>query len=206
MPVMLATEVNDILNLSASTVRNDKFTMFIKYVQEDVCEHLNNYFEDPVIYRDGGEAIEFVRGDTGAPVVADYITDTEARFSSVGFSTVNAYDIAVRGGSQNAGIHHVVSQTSAGGKMTLDSTGVLYNHDMDAMQHYAGGCKISLIMWPKAIKPYIAQMVWFRYASPTPSDIKSEKIDDYSVTFVGSHSYPTESVEGLTKWRNVVMA
>lgn len=201
MPVILSTEIDDIIG---STTPSGS-TKMIRYVQADVCEYLNNYFEDPVIYRDGDGAIEFVRGDTGVAVSADYITDTQAKFSSVGFSTKNAYDIFVRGGSQNAGIHHVVSQTSEGNKMTLDTTGVLYDHDMDGMQHYAGGCKISLINWPEAIKPYIAQMVWHRLKNSTPSDIKSERIDDYSVTYVGGHSYPTETIEGLSKWRNVVM-
>lgn len=207
MAVMKATEVNDILNLTASTSRNDDFTRLIKYVQDDICEYLNNWFEDPIIWREGGSAIEFVRGNTDtATTQADYITDTEAKLSSVGFSTGYEYDIMVRGGGRaNAGIHHVVSLSTAGGTFTLDSTGTLGDVDLSDMQNYAGGCKISLVGWPNALKPYVAQMVWHRYNRPKPSGVISESIDDYSVTYAGSNAYPTETVDGLAKWRRAVM-
>jgi len=205
MAVMKATEINDILNLA--TGNETAFTRLIKYVQNDICEYLNNWFEDPIIYRDGNGAIEFVRGNTAtATTLADYITDTEAKLSSMGFSTAYEYDIMVRGGGRgNAGIHHVVSLTTEGNKFTLDSTGVLVPVDMDGMQNYEGGCKISLVGWPNALKPYVAQMVYHRFKQPTPSGIRSESIDDYSVTYVNGHSYPTETVAGLAKWRNAIL-
>ena len=207
MAVIQATEIADILNLAASTARNDAFDRLIPMVQDDVCEYLNNYFADPIVYRDGDGAIEFVRGDTAAATtLADYITDTEAKLSSVGFSTDFEYDILVEGGGgSNAGIHHVKGLTTEGNKFTLNSTGTLYPVDMDDMAHYAGGCKISLVNWPKAIKPYVAQMVYHRWKKATPSDVKSESIDDYSVTYVGGNAYPSETVAGLKKWRKAVL-
>jgi len=206
MAVMKATEINDILNLTADTARNDAFTRLILLVQSDACEYMNNYFADPIVYRDGDVSFEFVRGDTGVGVTADYITDTEARLSSVGFSTAFEYDIVVEGGGgYNAGIHHVVDLTTKGGKFTLDSTGTLYPVDMDGMQNYVGGCRISLVGWPQGIKPYIAQMVWHRYDKPKPSGAISERIDDYSVTYAGSYAYPSEAVAGLNKWRKAVL-
>ena len=205
MAVIKTTEIEDIIGLAHSTKRDDRIKTLLPMVQEDVCEYLNNYFEDPIIYYDGDGAIEFVRGDTGVGVVADYITDTQAKLSSMGFSTDYEYDIMVRGGGPNAGIRHVVSLTSAGGKFTLDSTGALYNVDMDDMTNYAGGCRISLITWPKAIKPYVAQMIMHRIERPKPSGAISERIDDYAITYVGGYSYPAETIEGLKKWRNAVL-
>ena len=205
MAVMKATEINDILNLA--TGNETAFTRLIKYVQDDICEYLNNWFEDPIIYRDGNGAIEFVRGNTAtATTLADYITDTEAKLSSMGFSTAYEYDIMIRGGGRgNAGIHHVVSLTTEGNKFTLDSTGVLVPVDMDGMQNYEGGCKISLVGWPNALKPYVAQMVYHRFNKPAPSGIRSESIDDYSVTYVNGYPYPAETVAGLAKWRNAIL-
>ena len=206
MAVMKATEINDILNLTADTARNDAFTRLILLVQSDACEYMNNYFADPIVYRDGDLALEFVRGDTGVGSTADYITDTDEGLSSAGFSTAFEYDIVVEGGGgYNAGIHHVKSLTAAGNKFTLDSTGVLYPVDMDDMENWVGGCRISLVSWPAAIKPYIAQMVWHRYNKPQPSGALSERIDDYSITYAGGYAYPSEAVEGLDKWRKAVL-
>ena len=107
MAVIQSTEIEDLLNLGASTSAEDAFDRLIPMVQADVCEYLNNYFADPIIYRDGDGSLEFVRGDTAAATtLADYITDTEAKLSSVGFSTDFEYDILVEGGGgANAGIH-----------------------------------------------------------------------------------------------------
>jgi len=205
MAVIKTTEIEDIIGLAHSTKRDDRIKTLLPMVQADLCEYLNNYFEDPVIYRDGDGNIEFVRGDTSAAVAADYITDTGAKFSSIGFSTEYGFDIMVRVGGPNAGIHHVVSLTSEGNKLTLDSTGALYNLDMDGAINYPGGCKISLVTWPKAIKPYVAQMIMHRIDRPKPSGAISERIDDYAITYVGGYSYPAETIEGLKKWRNAVL-
>lgn len=205
MSIINMDEVKTLLRLTDNTY-DEEIEMLIPLVQDDVCEYLNNYFADPIIYRDGNTALEFVRGDTDdTSTSADYITDTDARLSSVGFSTAHEYDVLVEGGGANAGIHHVTALTTAGGKFTLDSTGVLIDLDMDDMQNFPGGCRISLIYWPKAIKPYVAQMIWHRIDKPKPSGAKAETIDDYSITYAGAHTYPTETLQGLSKWKNAIL-
>ncbi len=196
MAVMGATEIDDILNLSASTAREDDFTRLILLVQDDICEYMNNWFEDNVIYRDAAGGIAFVKG---AP---DTITDDESKFSTIGFAA--GMDVAVRGGS-NKGIHNLAAAVA--GTLTLDTTNAVIDQDQDATFHLVGSMTISRMDWPVGIKPYIAQMVYHRYDKPTPNSVQSERIDDYAVSFanVGSYSYPAETVAGLSKWRRMVL-
>jgi hypothetical protein len=46
-------------------------------------------------------------------------------------------------------------------------------------------------------------MVWHMIDKPKPDNVKSESIDDYSVTYVGSHKYPESVAKGLEKYKNV---
>jgi len=195
-------DVKRILQITDSTYDLEIETL-LPIVQDDICEYLNNYFSDPIVYRDGDKALEFVRGTTGTTdVSADYITDTDANFKTSGFTTDRQYDILVDGGGfGNSGIHHVRSLSTAGGTMTLDSTGALNDVDMDDMDNATGRCRISLIVWPKSLKMYVAQMVWWMIKQAKSLDIKSERIDDYSVTYVNGHAYPERVIKGLQKYR-----
>ena len=55
-------------------------------------------------------------------------------------------------------------------------------------------------------------MVWYHAQEPSASDVISEKIDDYSVTYVGGGAqggsrgaYPASILAGLNKYRLVKM-
>ena len=200
--ISTVAEIKSILGITATTY-DTQMGVLLPMVQEDICDYLNNYFNDPIVYRDGNTAIEFVRGNTDTGTTqADYITDTEALFKTMGFTTDRQFDILIEGGGlDNAGIHHVVSMTTAGGTITLDSTGVLNDVDMDGMYNNAGGCKISLVVWPKAIKVYVAQMIWWLIKRSKSTDVQSERIDDYSVSYVNGHAYPKSIISGLSKYR-----
>ena len=65
--------------------------------------------------------------------------------------------------------------------------------------------KVSRVNWPKGIKLPVAQMINYLIEHPQPSDIKSETIDDYSVTYVGTNTYPSRVVDGLMKYRKAVL-
>jgi hypothetical protein len=198
-------DVKDILGLTGTTY-DEQIEIYMPVVQDDICDYLNNYFEDPIIYKQSAAAFEFVRGTTGTTdVSADYITDTNADFSTAGFTTDREFDICVRGGGGNAGIHHVASMTTAGGKMTLDSTGVLVDLDMDNSYQSPGAVRISLVNWPKPIRLIAAQMIWYLIKRIKETDVQSERIDDYSITYAGSNAYPTRVLSGLAKYRQVVM-
>ena len=174
MAIITLDEVKDILSIDGDSYDND-IDRLIPYVQDDVCEYCNNYFQDKYVYRDSPSYISFVRGTTGDS------------------------------GYSNAGIHHVTS--AAAGQLKLDSTGELISQDPDDTQdnNWIGDIKISRVKWPRAIKLPVAQMIHYLIEHPRPSDIKSETIDDYSVTYVGSHTYPDRVVQGLRKYRRAIV-
>ena len=175
---------------------NDDIDNMIPVVEKDVCDYLNNYFEDRIIFVQYNGGIAFVKGATEA----DKITDDNQHFSTAGF--VAGMDVAVRGGS-NAGIYTLAAVSS--GTLTLDSTGAILSQDQDNTYNPAGAIRISRIGWPEELKPYIAQMIWYRINKSRPNNILSEKIDDYSVTYINGNAYPTETLSGLKKFRRVVL-
>ena len=200
MSIITVDEVKDILNIDGSSYDND-INRLIPYVQEDICAYCNNYFQDGYVYRESMSYISFVRGSTGSS--ADNIVDNDSKFLARGF--LSDMDIVVEGGYSNVGFHHVV--TAAAGKLTLDSTGEIIGQDPgDTVDdNYIGMLKVSRVNWPRAIKLPVAQMIHYLIENPKPSDIKSETIDDYSVTFVGMHSYPDRVAQGLRKYRRAVV-
>lgn len=164
----------------------------IPQVEYDLCSYLNNWFEDPTIFVHHGAGLAFTKGSTEA----DKIVDDNQDFSTAGFSA--GMDIVVRGGS-NAGIYTLVAVSTA--QLTLTSTGVLVTQDQDVSYNAIGGIKISRIQWPQEIKPYIAQMIYYRINRSRPDNKQSESIDDYSVTYINGNPYPTEILNGLVKWK-----
>ena len=166
----------------------------IPQVEEDVCEYLNNYFEDNIIYVNKVSGLAFVGGGP------DTITDDNADFSTAGFES--GMDVAVRGGS-NYGIHTLAGVTA--GTLTLDSSNALVDQDQDVSFNHVGGIKISRINWPANLKPYIAKMVWYRMNKSRPDNVKSERLDDYSITYINGNAYPAEVLEGLRKFRKAVL-
>ena len=200
MAIITLDEVKDILSIDGDSYDND-IDRLIPYVQDDVCEYCNNYFQDQYVYRDSPSYISFVRGTTGDS--GDVIKDADSLFLEKGF--LSDMDITVEGGYSNAGIHHVTS--AAAGQLKLDSTGELISQDpADTLDNnWIGDIKISRVKWPRAIKLPVAQMIHYLIEHPRPSDIKSETIDDYSVTYVGSHTYPDRVVHGLRKYRRAIV-
>jgi hypothetical protein len=166
--------------------------LLIPQVEYDLCSYLNNWFEDQTIYVHQGSGLAFTKGTTEA----DKIVDDNQDFSTAGF--VAGMDIVVRGGS-NAGIHTLAAVSTA--QLTLTSTGILVSQDQDVSYNVIGGIKISRIQWPQEIKPYLAQMVWYRLNRSKPDNVASERIDDYSVTYINGNPYPTETIKGLARFK-----
>jgi hypothetical protein len=130
---------------------NANIADLIPIVTRDVCDYLNNYFEDRVVYVNKYGGLAFV---SGSP---DTITDDQSDFTTAGFTS--GMDIAVRGGS-NHGIYTLSGV--AAGTLALDTTGEVIDQDQDVTFNSVGGIRISRINWPSALKPYIAQMINYR--------------------------------------------
>ena len=191
--LMTTAEVKSILRITDTTHDTD-IEFFLPYVAKDIIENCNNGFQDGYIYRKSSSALEFVRGDSDT---YDSITDTEAEFVKHGFR--DGMDIVVEGGYSNVGLYSIDSAST--GKLLLDEYEVLENQDQDDTAHVIGTIKISRVKWPDALKLPAAKMVWYLIKQAKVDDVKSESLDDYSITYVGSHAYPTRIADMLNKWR-----
>ena len=116
MAIITLDEVKDILGIDGDSYDND-IDRLIPFVQDDILEYTNNYFQDRYVYRESFSYISFIRGTTGDS--GDVIIDDDSKFLQKGF--LSDMDIVVEGGAANVGVHHVSS--AAAGQLKLDSTG-----------------------------------------------------------------------------------
>ena len=125
-----------------------------------------------------------------------------AEFIEKGF--LSGMDIIVQGGGANVGLHSVSSAST--GRLLLSEYGILIDQDQDdtSDDNYIGTVLISRVKWPKALKLPAAKMVWSLIDNAKVSDVKSEKLDDYSITYIGGNAYPSVITEMLQKWRRPV--
>ena len=200
MALMTVREVKRFLRISESDSTYDALIAeYLPIVEQDVCEYLNNYFEDRAIFVDHGAGLAFVRGNTLTSVVsADYVTDDNDAFSTAGFAA--GMDVVIVGGS-NEGIYTVASVSS--GTLTMTSTGEFVAQDQDLFYKTPGRIRIARIVWPDALKPIAAKMLWYQVDNAKPNGAISEKIDDYSITYAGSNAYPSQLVHQLSRYRQV---
>jgi hypothetical protein len=200
MALLTVAECQSLLRLTTSQYSTQIATL-IPCIERDICLHCNNWFADTVIYREAVGGIAFARGDTSTGTTSpDTITDDQDYFTTIGFR--DGTDIVVFGGS-NEGIYTISSVTTD--TLTLTSTGEVEDQDQDLSHHSVGPIRIARINWPRNLKPIAAQMVWSLLDKPRQGDVKSESIDDYSVTFAGEHMYPSRLVQGLSPYRRAIL-
>jgi len=180
-----------------STTYDTLIALYIPIIEEDITCYLDNWFEDKVIFVDKGGGLAFTRGDTlTTSSDADYITDDNDEISTAGFAA--GQDVAIRGGS-NFGIYSIASVTTA--VMTMTSTGEFVTQDQDDSFNNVGMIKISRIIWPEALKPIASKMIWYQMDHNKPDGAISERVDDYSISFVNGREYPMQLLNQLNKWK-----
>jgi hypothetical protein len=200
MPLLTVDECKQMLGLEDNTY-NTRIALFVPYVQDDIKDYCNNEFADTVIYRVSNSALEFVRGSTATTTTrADKIVDGQDYISTSGFKA--GMDIVVWGGS-NQGFYTIASVSTD--TLTLTSTGDIEDQSQSAYHRSPGDIVVARVRWPKALKPIAARMVWSLIDKPTQGDIKSESVDDYSVTYAGNHAYPERVISGLRQYRKVIL-
>ena len=192
---MTTAEVKSVLGITTTTY-DSQIAFFLPIVEDDLIQYLNNTFSDGYVYKESGSALSFVRGDSDT---ADYIGDTEAEFVEKGF--LSGMDIIVQGGGANVGLHSVSSAST--GRLLLSETGVLISQAQNDTKddNCVGNILISRVKWPNALKLPAAKMIWSLIDNAKVSDVKSEKLDDYSITYIGGNAYPTAITDMLSKWR-----
>ena len=169
----------------------------IPIVQDDAIRYCNTAFQDNSIFSEGS-ALATVRGDP------DTITDSESNWVNYGF--LGGMTVYIEGGGgTNMGAYDVDSV--AVGTLTLKSVNQLIDQDIDdADAQPFNILRVSRINWPVGIELPAAQMVWFQVKNIKQDDVKSERIDDYAVTYGDSQaSYPDRILQSLNKYRLVRM-
>jgi hypothetical protein len=200
MALLSVDECKQYLNLTDGT-HDARIALLIPAVQADISEYCNNAFADTVIYRESGSALEFVRGSTlTTSTEADKITDAQDYISTSGFTA--GMDIIVIGGS-NQGYYTIASVSTD--TITLTSTGDIEDQSQTTYHRWPGNIAVARVKWPKALKPTAAKMVWHLLDQVKSGDVKSESIDDYSVTYAGDHAYPERVIAGLRQYKRAVL-
>lgn len=205
MALMTTAEVKSILGITASTY-DSQIATFIPFVEDDLLAYLNNTFPDGYVFRQSGSDLSFVRGDSDT---TDFIGDTGAEFIEKGFLDGMDIHVKTQHGSANDGLYNISSATT--GKLKLTEFGILIDQDQNDTKddHAIGSILVSRVNWPNAIKLPAAKMVWSLIDNAKVSNVQSEKLDDYSVTygsltFAGSNAYPKTIIDMLNKWRRPV--
>ncbi len=195
MALMTTAEVKSILGIT-DTADDTQIAAFIPFVEDDLIDYLNNSFQDGYVFRETGSDFAFVRGDSDT---TDYISDTSAEFVEKGF--LDGMDIVVEGGGANVGLYNISSAST--GKLKLTEYGILIDQDQDdtSDDNAIGNVRISRVKWPNALKLPAAKMVWYLIDQAKPTDVKSEKLDDYAITYVGGHAYPNRVLDSLAQYR-----
>src|SRR6056297_1647035 len=192
--MMTVAEVKSILRITDSTY-DSEIAFLLPLVERDIIEYCNNGFQDGYVYRESSGGFNFVRGDSDT---RDYITDDDEHFLDRGFA--DGMDIVVEGGYSNVGLYTIDSASD--GKLKMTGYGDFVNQDQDGSDdNTVGTIRISRVKWPEAIKLPAAKMIWSLIDDAKPSDVKSEKLDDYSVTYIGGSEYPTKVIRMLDKFR-----
>ena len=198
--ILTLNECKTILGITGNTY-DEKLRQMIPYVQSDIIYYCDNPFADKVIYVEDSNAFDFVRGSTStATTQADYVLDASDRFSTVGFT--DGMDVIIVGGA-NEGVYTIASVTT--GTMKITSTGEFVTQSQTTNYRSPGSIRVSRVVWPRAVKLVAAKMVWYLIDKPKVTDVKSESIDDYSVTYMGSNMYPKPLVDSLAPYRRAVL-
>jgi hypothetical protein len=201
MALLTTAEAKTYLRITSDTY-DSLIAEYIPLIEEDICYYLNNWFEDKVIFVSKSNGLAFSRGNTSTGTTqADYVTDDDDDFTTAGFRA--GMDVAIRAGS-NYGIYTLASVSTD--TLTMTCTGEFEDQDQDASYNTVGRIRISRMVWPDRLKPIAAKMIWYQIDHNKPDGAISEKIDDYSVTYVNGKAYPMQLLDQLRPNKQVAMA
>lgn len=169
MQFVTVVEIKDLLGIT-DTSRDAFIEANKSSVEKQFFEETNNYFEvSPDVLFLSGNSIAFVSGTPAK------ITDSENRFVSAGFKA--GMDIRIQNSILNNGIFRVGSVVP--GELTLAAGEVLIDEDLSQ------DILVTLVVIPEQIKLVIAKIIEFYFPTKNSQQgIKSEKFDDYSISFV----------------------
>jgi hypothetical protein len=162
----------------------------IPFVQEDLCDHLNNYFLDPTINYVFSRGA-FVAGSN------DTITDADSHFLDYRFAA--GMDVYVYGSGTNDGIWEL--STVAAGTLTLTTSNEVVSMAYSDSYNALSWLSIARVNWPKPVKIVVARMVKHLLNRWEPDGALSENIDGVVIAWDRRGSYPREILGMADKYR-----
>lgn len=189
---IMTSEVNTILGFTSTY--DTSIQNWLPYMPGRVCAICNNFFKYKLAYVSGGDFVFSAAASTITTEEDDFVDD--GRFKA-------GYDIYVQGTLYNDGFYCMSAVTST--QITIDTDSqygikVLVDENVETEDLY--DVYISLIMWPKEIKPIVANMLRYDiFERDTKKGIQSEKIGNYSVSYFRAaglgYNYPDDIIGGL---------
>ena len=175
---------------------DEQINILLPMVEADVCEYLNNYFEDDETEYEVGDLKFIKRAGSSHPC----ITDTYNKLFLV-YGFTDGMDIHISGTPRNSGIYHI--SNAAADKIKLSSNDTLEKESSTEV-FGAYTAEIHRIKWPAAIKRYIAYLCWFNIQRNRDQSIASKSLGPSSVSYVtlSSGGYPPSITDGLLKFKN----
>ena len=184
--IMTRAEVIAFLQLDGSVDWNSFIDMNIPIAEQAVCDYCNNDFIDKTFDYFSSSAVSFSN------------VDNSINYTGIGDRKLVANDsIRVYGALRN-------SQTFTVGSVSADK--IILNSIDDIADEDAGeGIFITRIKYPKPIKLTVSKMIkYIMGISDLDFNIKSEKIDDYAVSFSDTvYGYPQSVMSQLNAYRQL---
>lgn len=187
-------EVKAYLNYTDSAY-DARIQTWLKVFPERIITLCDNTFGHRDAYVEGDDFDFDSSSGTITTADEDYIDD--GRFKA-------GDNILIRGTLRNDGHYKISTVTTT--VLTIDSTpgygqDELVDEDMD--DEDIDSAKISLVIWPPAIKPILANMIRYDMLERAKrSGVISERIGNYSVNYIETMGtdYPPDIMEGLYPW------
>ena len=194
---MIATlaEIKQILNIG-NTDQDDRINFFSPIVEEEIHEICRNYF----IRQLDLDNQKYNINTTISFENSSYkISDSENGMDAF----ISGNSIKVIGSLENDGIYEVDTVAGDGSYLTIDSS--------QSLTDEAAGesIKIYKLWYPKSLKLPFAYMINYKLSEDVKAKntgVKSEKIDDYSITYNGdsgfnnNYGYPNDIMKMLSKY------
>lgn len=185
---MIATrnEIKTLLQLTDNTY--DSFIEAnIPLIDQIICDYCNNDFIDT----------EF-----------DYFSSTEISFdntdNSINFTGIGDKDLIA---TDTIRVYKSLRNNQLFTVDTVNSNSIIVNCIDNITDEDAGeGIFIAKVTYPKSLKMVVAKMIKYLIAQLSEDEvgIKTEKIDDYSVTYIDDISgFPSSIMKSLNNYRHV---
>jgi hypothetical protein len=189
--ILTTAECKTLLNIT-NTAKDTMIAALLPIVEDNIRKYCRNDFLHNYKNRYNDEF--YLCASTIAFVASSKtITDSGSGLLTAGF--ISGQTVHITGSKYNDGVYYVT--TAVAGTLTLDSAETL-------VEETAGNAvTITLVTYPKSLKIIASQMVNHRLLNQTPG-VKSESIDDYSISYDDiSGGYPPQILALLNNYRQV---